>query len=200
MPHAFQFENFVEGSRQSNAPAADGNVSKKIDASYENGYKAGWDDASDTIAKENNRISADLARSLTSITCDVADIRAELLSSFQPLLKDITETILPKMAQQVLGPTILEALRPMIEADLESGIQVVVHGDNFSEVETLIQNATNVPLEIRKEDTLGQGQVFIRVGANERSVDLDEIVGNIQQAVGAFFNELTAEKGAENAG
>jgi flagellar assembly protein FliH len=58
-------------------------------------------------------------------------------------------------------------------------------------VETLIAQATGLPMEIEEEPSLGEGQVYIRLGPTEAKVDLTQATEDIATAVRGFFNLST---------
>ena len=55
-------------------------------------------------------------------------------------------------------------------------------------VEELLAQATGLPLVIEEESSLGEGQVFLRLGPAETKVDLTQVTADISAAVRAFFS------------
>ena len=51
--------------------------------------------------------------------------------------------------------------------------------------------ATGLPMQIEEEPSLGEGQVYIRMGPTETKVDLTEVTDDIAAAVRGFFNLST---------
>ena len=197
MTAGFKFEDFTAPLKKDSTKKPDDQLQSKLTEAFEHGYKAGWDDASRSVESENKRITADLARSLTKIGCDAEDIQADLLSGLEPVLNDIVAKILPTTAKGALGPRIIEILSPLIGAETNPNIQLVVHGGNKAEVETLLESAIEFPVQIKTEDTLGQGQVFVRVGGKEKSIDLDKVIEQIQAAFVGFFEGAAKEMKSE---
>jgi flagellar assembly protein FliH len=54
-------------------------------------------------------------------------------------------------------------------------------------IEALLEQATGLPVTIQEEPTLGEGQVFIKLGTVEAQVDLDQATADIAAAVRGFF-------------
>ena len=55
-------------------------------------------------------------------------------------------------------------------------------------VEALLEQATGMPLTLIEEPSLGEGQVYLRMGGAEISVDLDRATAEITAAVRGFFD------------
>jgi flagellar assembly protein FliH len=60
-------------------------------------------------------------------------------------------------------------------------------------VEALLQEAVALPFTLRDEPTLGEGQVYLRLGDSETRIDLDRATAEITAAVRGFF-ELTHQE------
>ncbi len=73
-------------------------------ASYEQGYKAGWDDAAAALAEDQTRIRADLARNLQQLSFTYQEARSHILKAVEPLLEEMVGRLLPDMARETLAP------------------------------------------------------------------------------------------------
>lgn len=166
-------------------------------ASYDQGYNAGWEDAVGAQGEDQTRIKADLARNLQALSFTYQEARLHVLRSLEPLLGGIVERILPALAQASLAPMILEVLRPIAEGAAGPPVTVVLHPSARAAVEELLQGTAGLPVEIRDEETLGEGTAYIRLDSAETQIDLDDAVRRIAQAVHDFFaiNRKDAENG-----
>ncbi|MFC3085889.1 flagellar biosynthesis protein [Tabrizicola soli] len=157
-------------------------------ASYEQGYSAGWEDASAAQQGDQSRIRADLARNLQSLSFTFQDARSHVLQAVRPLILEMAGRLLPGIAREALAPTVLEALAPMAEEMGDAPVTLVLNPAARERVEGLVAQASGLPVVIEEEDSLGEGQVYIRLGPRETSVDLDRVTRDISAAVHAFFN------------
>lgn len=157
-------------------------------ASYEQGYTAGWEDASAAQQGDQSRIRADLARNLQSLSFTFQDARSHVLQAIRPLILEMAGRLLPEIAREALAPTVLEALAPMAEAMGDAPVTLVLNPASRERVEGLVAQASGLPVMIDEEDSLGEGQVYIRLGPRETTVDLDRVTRDIAAAVRAFFN------------
>jgi flagellar biosynthesis/type III secretory pathway protein FliH len=178
------------------APTADGDlplvevsaVEEAKIASYEQGYSAGWEDASAAQQGDQSRIRADLARSLQSLSFTFQDARSHVLQAIRPLILEMTNRLLPQIARDALGPMVLDALMPLAEELADAPLTLVLNPAVRDRVEGLVAEATGLPMVIEDELSLSEGQVYIRLGPKEQKVDLDRVTSEITAAVRGFFN------------
>jgi flagellar biosynthesis/type III secretory pathway protein FliH len=156
--------------------------------SYEQGYSAGWEDASAAQQGDQTRIRADLARSLQSLSFTFQDARGHVLQAIRPLILEMTNRLLPEVARQSLGPTVLDALMPLADQLADAPLTLVLNPAVRDRVEGLVAEATGLPTVIEEEPSLSEGQVYIRLGPKEQKVDLDRVTSDITAAVRGFFN------------
>jgi flagellar biosynthesis/type III secretory pathway protein FliH len=156
--------------------------------SYEQGYSAGWEDASAAQQGDHTRIRADLARSLQSLSFTFQDARGHVLQAIRPLILEMTNRLLPEVARQSLGPTVLDALMPLADQLADAPLTLVLNPAVRDRVEGLVAEATGLPMVIEEEPSLSEGQVYIRLGPKEQKVDLDRATSDITAAVRGFFN------------
>lgn len=155
---------------------------------FEQGYTAGWDDAATAQQGDQNRISADLARNLQSLSFTFQDARSHVLQAIRPLMLEMINRLLPEVAHEALAPTVLEALTPIADEMSGAPMTLVLNPAVRSQVEDLVSQATGLPMVIEEEPSLSEGQVYIRFGTAEAKVDLDRVTADIAAAVRAFFN------------
>jgi flagellar biosynthesis/type III secretory pathway protein FliH len=157
-------------------------------ASFEQGYSAGWEDAAAAQADDQNRIRADLARNLQSLAFTFQDARSHVLQAIRPLILEMTTRLLPAVAREALGPAVVDAVMPLAEEMADAPLVLVLNPAVREPVETLVAQATGLPLTIEEEPSLGEGQVYIRLGPAEAKVDLTQVADDIAAAVRGFFN------------
>jgi flagellar assembly protein FliH len=157
-------------------------------AAYEQGYSAGWEDATAAQADDRNRVSADLARNLQSLAFTYHEARSHVLKAVEPLLREVVGRLLPAIARDSLAPVVLEALMPLAEGLAETPITLVMNPAARTAIEDLLNKATGLPLDLVEEPSLGEGQVYLKLGDAEREVNLDRAVADISAAVRGFFD------------
>lgn len=157
-------------------------------ASYDTGYRAGWEDANAAQSDDQSRIGADLARNLQSLGFTYHEARSHILKAIEPLMVEIVGRLLPEIARETLAPFVLETLMPLAEGLADAPVTLVLNPAARAPVEALLEQATGLPVRIEEEPTLGEGQVYIKLGAVETQVDLDKATADIAAAVRGFFD------------
>jgi len=179
------------------APAADGSLQPLVEAtaveeakvaSFEQGYSAGWDDAVAAQQGDQEKIRADLARNLQTLSFTFQDARSHVLQSIRPLILEMVNRLLPEVAREALAPTVLDAVMPLAEGLADAPVTLVLNPANRSQVEGLVAQATGLPMVIDEEPSMPDGQVYIRFGTAETKVDLAQVTADIGIAVRSFFN------------
>jgi flagellar biosynthesis/type III secretory pathway protein FliH len=155
--------------------------------SYESGYAAGWEDATAAHQDEQGRIGSELANNLQQLAFSFQEARAHILRSVQPVLTQLCTQLLPPLAQGVLAPVVLDTLMPLIDDLADTPIHVVLNPAARPAVERLLSRAAGLPLVIVEEPSLGEGQVYLRLGVVEHCIDLDLAVAQMTRAVHDFF-------------
>jgi len=156
-------------------------------ASYDQGYSAGWEDAVAAHSVEQGQLRTDLARHLQALGFTYQEARMHVLKSLEPLLLEIVGRLLPDLARETLAPVVLEALLPMAEGMADAPITLVMNPVARPAIEMLLSQASGLPLVLQDEPTLGEGQVYLRLGTAETQVDLDSAIADITAAVRGFF-------------
>ncbi len=157
-------------------------------ASYDSGYAAGWEDATAAQSGDQSRIRAELARNLQALSFTYQEARSHVLRALDPLLTETVGKLLPEIARASLGSIVLDALMPMAETLADAPVVMVLNPASRPAVEALIAEATGLPIVIEDEATLGEGQVYLRLGGAETCVDLDRATAEIMTALRGFFD------------
>lgn len=156
-------------------------------AAYEQGYAAGWDDAAAAQDAEVARLRADLGRNLEDLAFTYQEAHSHVLRTLEPLLQDMVTKVLPAIARESIGHVVLDHLRPLARELAGAPIAIVANPANRAAIERLLVAEAGFPLSFEDEPSLGEGQVYLRLGEAESRVDLDGVIAAISAAVSAFF-------------
>ncbi len=156
--------------------------------SYELGYAAGWEDAVAAAKEEEGRFAAELANNLQHLSFTYQQARRHLLTSIRPVLQELATRLLPELSREALAPVVLDTLMPLIDDAADQPIGLKLNPLARPAVERLLSQAAGLPLLIEEEPTLGEGQVYLRLGEAEYRVDLDQATAEIIRAVHDFFD------------
>jgi flagellar assembly protein FliH len=156
-------------------------------ASFEAGYEAGWEDAMAAQKDERSAVGADLARNLQALSFTYHEARAHVLAALQPFLVALVSRVLPETARANLAPMVAEALRPLAELAAGAPVTIELNPAARPAIEALLAGQASPPVRLVEEPTLGEGQVYLRLGDREDHVNLDHITESIRTAVTGFF-------------
>lgn len=163
-------------------------------AAFEQGYKAGWDDAATAQSEETGNVSADLAGNLRDLSFTYHEARAHVLTGIEPLLREIVASVLPEIAARTLPDLVLERLDGFLKAAAEPPVILMVAPTSRHAIEAILPNSPGFPVIIREEPTLADGQVFLRAGQMEEAIDTSSAITTIQTTIDDFF---TVNEGLE---
>ena len=188
MPRLLQFEVFEVADRSTpRAELAQDELEEARLQSYEQGYAAGWDDAVAAQDGEIARLRADLGRNLEDLSFTYHEAHSHVLRTLEPLLHDMVTKVLPAITRESLGHVVLDHLRPLARELAGAPIAVVANPVNRPLIERLLTAEADFPLSFADEPSLGEGQVYLKLGEAESRVDLDGVIAAISAAVSAFF-------------
>ncbi len=206
MPPIFPLQDFDRPERESQSitpvappPAAisDAEIEAVRLAGYEAGYQAGWDDAAHADDENHNRISAEFARNLQDLGFTFHEARSHVMKSLEPLLASMIEKVLPSLVSDTIGQAIIEEILPLAAEAADNPIQVLIYPNGREMLDTLLAQNATVPIEVIEEDTLADGQVYIRMGNTEKQIDLSGAVHRIGEAITGLYaiNEKALQNG-----
>jgi flagellar biosynthesis/type III secretory pathway protein FliH len=162
--------------------------------SFENGYRAGWDDAIKAQAETNTHVSSELATSLQDASFEFHEVRNTLSAAVQDIMDEVMKTIMPKIAQTSLGAHIREQVISMTRGALDRSIEIVIAPDAEDVVRTLFDNDVERPFRFAIDPLLSPTQVLLRVGAEEREINLHETLDEVSRTVQSYFETEQAER------
>lgn len=157
-------------------------------AAYDKGYRAGWDDAVHAQSDEQAGISAELARNLKTLGFTFQEARGHVLHSIRPLLQEVVGRLLPEMARDTIAPFALQVLMPLADSAADTPLEIVIHPHARAHLDALLAQTGNLPVTITPEDSLGEGQAFVRLGTGETQIDLAQAIADITAAIRNFYD------------
>lgn len=156
---------------------------------FENGYQAGWDDSARAQSEGAQRVSADLSQNLHELSFTYQEAYAAILKSLKPLLQEMVSTVLPRAAQVTLGERLSETLLEMASDNGKHPVEIMAAHENVAVIEQMITTELPMPVTVTNDPALSDGQVYIRIGDNEREIDLASVLIEIDRVVDGFFEE-----------
>lgn len=156
-------------------------------ASYEEGYKAGWDDATAAAEAEGEALRRGVAGNLQALSFSFHEARGHLMDGLGPLFDAICDRLLPEIAQAAVGGLVRETLLPLAATAMDRPVTLLLNPAARPAVEAALAEGAAPPLDIVEDPALGEAEVHLRTGGEERRIDLDAAVAEIRSAVAAFL-------------
>jgi flagellar assembly protein FliH len=157
-------------------------------SSYENGYRAGWEEASATRTALAALSKNDLSQHLQKLSFTYHEAQAHVLAALHPLLLQVVGQIMPQIAREALAPMVVEMLIPLADRLGQAPVILRVNPAAQQALLSAIEANTSLPIQITPDPTLGEGQVHLQLGTAEAELDLDKATADIAAAVRGFLD------------
>lgn len=180
----------VTGDVEANVP------SSRTSSIFEEGYKAGWDDALKAEASNKEAISANLSRNLQDLTFTFVEAKSAAFAEFEELIEIVLEKVLPEAAHETLGQHLANSLKEQAESLVAAEISIVTNLQDVEVVNRVISDIAGVASFAKTDPDLPPGTVSWSIAGSEKTVDVDQLVLAIQEAVRGFVFE---ERGLKHA-
>lgn len=158
--------------------------------SFENGYQSGWDDAVAAQGTTRENVTAEFARNLQEASFSFHEARTALLRELQSTVEPIINELLPGIAGETIALHILDQISKATKEALELPIEIVVSPSRVSTLQTLFEDVLKEPFEIIEDATLGEDQVFLRLGQKEKEIDFAPWLGQVKDALSTHFESI----------
>ena len=156
---------------------------------FENGYKAGWDDAIKAQADDQSRVSASLGQHLLDLSFTYHEAYSHVTKAITPLLEELVGVLLPEAARATLGAHVADRLAGMAQEIGQVDVIVAVSPTNAASVAPLLEGEFGFPVRLIEDDTLADEQADIRFGETERQIDLSGLLRSITEALEGFVQD-----------
>ncbi|WP_121629564.1 ABC transporter ATP-binding protein [Tropicibacter alexandrii] len=161
---------------------------QKLEA-FENGYRAGWDDAVKAQSEDKARISSAFAQHLQDLSFTYHEAYSQVMNGMTPLLNEMVSVLLPSMARATLGLHVVEQLHAMAKEIGTMDVQILVAPTNIDAIAPLIEGDFGFPIELIPDDTVAEEQADIKFGSSERQIDLGDLIASVTEAVAGFAHD-----------
>lgn len=160
--------------------------------SFEDGYKSGWDDAISAQKDTNSAVSSEFAQNLQDASFSFHEARASLAKELREVVEPLLDALLPKIAKEALASHVMEQVASLSSDTLNRPIEIAVSPARMVTLQSLCEDTLTEPFVVIPDETLGEDQVFLRVGKQEREVELETWLQEVKTLVSTFFDK--AEK------
>ena len=174
-------------------PTGTAAASGHTEATYEEGYRAGWDDAVAAAEQDQSQVTDDLAKSLADISFGFTEARSHVLNCLAPVLSVMAEKLLPEAARAHFADTVLIAAQEIAESAADQPVELAVAPSARVAIENVIPEDLPFAIEIVEDPLLGPGQARMRAADMEKVLDITAAETAIRKAVSDFLATQSEE-------
>ena len=160
---------------------------------FEQGYKAGWEDAIRAKSEEHSSVSAELARNLQDMSFTLHEAQTAVLADFSQVLEQIVEKTIPPLVHETLGLQIVEQLTELAREQEPIDVKICVSSEDLQTVQALLPENLTFPVGLVTDPKSAPGQCQISFGERERQIDVNDVLDNLSQALAGFVHQSRKE-------
>lgn len=160
---------------------------------YEDGYKAGWDDAIGANTAEQLQLSADLSQNLRDISFTYQEAVTHVTTTLHGVFDGMLTHFLPEAAQLALAPKVREVISALPLSSDNMHVTLSVSEANLHVMEKIVGKIDHAHVDLQEDRDLTAGQVAIRFDNQEVALDFDALLDELRVALAAALPRDTEE-------
>ncbi|MHA6347345.1 FliH/SctL family protein [Roseivivax sp. CAU 1761] len=176
------------------AAVAESEVEAREGRAFENGYRAGWDDAVKAQGEESERMGRDFAQNLRDLSFTYHEAYSHVLRAMTPLLTEIVDKLVPASLGEGLAAHLVAELEARAGECGGFAVEIAVAPEQLAQVEPHLAQEFGFPVSLRSDPTLNEGQADLRLAEGEIRLDLTEIADGLRRAVTAFRHQTEGDR------
>lgn len=161
--------------------------------SFEDGYKAGWDDAIRAKSDETESVSAELRQSFESLSFTYHEAKVAVLSEVAPAIEQAVMSVLPDIAKSGFAQLVAEHVTDLSAFEGSPEFEVHVSPKERAAVAAILEDSEIKNLKVIARDTLTPGQAQLRIGDRERHINMTEITNSMAEVFAGFAGHARKE-------
>lgn len=162
-------------------------------ASFEQGYSAGWDDSIKAQDAEQKRINTHLGKRLEDLSFTYHEALNQMTQAVEPVLRSLTETVLPQVLRQTLGEHIVEELTKLAHTHANQPATIHVPPGMRAMLDDLISGEFSMPVAVIEDDSMVPDTATLRIGASETDINCTDLLTSISERIDAFYYQINKE-------
>ncbi len=153
---------------------------------YENGYAAGFADATTVAAAADERLRQDLVQALTDMTFTYREAQQDIMESLRGLITALIQSILPHCITESVTRQIVDLVLATQTATSSKTITVHVHPDQLCAVQGATAEIGEI-VTVMTDASLTPNAAWIGQAGAETYLDMDQLLAEIS----AILTSLT---------
>ena len=183
-PALLTLEVFELGQVDDQSPVLDAFQAEKMrETAYEQGYGAGWQDALEHMRNEDELRQIAAQEALQAIGFSYNEAHQALAGSFLALTQAMLDRVLPEAARVALPAFLAAELEALIAQHTHPDIQILCAPSVRQSLGAVVSSCTQTRIELVAEPSFTEAQLALRLGTQERVIDLDALLARMREVV-----------------
>ncbi|WP_298258916.1 hypothetical protein [uncultured Litoreibacter sp.] len=174
-----------------------GDQSSEARASFDEGYKCGWQDGAAASETSESNVRESLSSALQELNFTYFEAREHAMQSMRPVLQAMVDVVLPQMLAESLGARVVEVLDDAAQT-IDAPVSISCAPEVEDLLRELVTDVVKFPLTVESEPTLTASQAILHLNDGQTRVDLDATLDSLRKVIDAFF-EVSDERGEKHA-
>jgi len=167
-------------------------------AAFDQGYNAGWDDASKAVEHSSAEQRRELIEILSRHTGAAQDARAAVLADLRPIITGIADILVPQIADQSFAPHLAQFVFDQIDTYQSPNVVISVNQADFDGVQTVLQHTDFAGCTVQIDAAIRPQQACIGYAGSEIEFNFQDAKAQIQTALASFLSQpITKETSHE---
>lgn len=198
MVQPLTFESFsaTENSEAAVVLTTAGQMARAKSVAHAAGHKAGLAEARAETAAMQARAASVLADKLQEIGFSHYEARRAILSSLEPLIRQVVDIVLPGLAQAALADVAAAQVTAVAELLTDGPVRLSCAPPMAESLRASLQSLADLPVAatVTPDPALSALEVRINAPGGERHIEIDRAIAGIRDGVLAFYDLASEER------
>ena len=140
-------------------------------ATFETGYREGWEDAIKDAVETRDRIRRTLSARLEDLSFTYHEARTGLLAQLDDVVAAIADAVMPRLSSEGFAARLAAAIRDEVGDEAPGPIELRVCEADLPAVREVLDVPDALPVELIADRTLEAGQAVFAFGPSRRKID-----------------------------
>lgn len=166
------------------------------EAAFEQGYAAGWQDALEQLRNEDALRQIAAQEAVQAIGFSYSEAHQALAGSFLELLQAILDRVMPEAARLSVQLFLGAELDALFVKHTRPAVQIFCAPGALVALKQVVAASSPTEIELVAEPSFSEAQVSLRIGDQERVINLDDLLDRMRAIVAQDQNWQTTQETA----
>jgi len=152
-------------------------------ASFEQGYRAGWDDAYNILSRDNLAISKALSSNLLDLRFTFEEAKLYVSSGISNLLVQIFTHLIPSISSENFNERVLGYVRDVCNETAPRKFTISVHPSKVPQLRRLLDEIDDIDIVLDSNGEFSINEVKLSMGSGSLIYDLDSAISKCKKII-----------------